>query len=109
MPAGANGKLYGAVTNQTIADELTKQGFQIERKRIEIPDNHIKSVGKYKVQVKLYENTTAEVTVAVQAQIAQVEEKQETSYKRQGQQRRKPRTPKTEVPITETENKPDSK
>ena len=32
MPAGPNGKLYGAVTNQTIADELQKLGFEIERK-----------------------------------------------------------------------------
>jgi large subunit ribosomal protein L9 len=36
MPAGANGKLYGAVTSQTVADELAKQGFQIERKRIDL-------------------------------------------------------------------------
>ena len=46
MPAGANGRLYGAVTNQTIADELAKAGFQIERKRIELPGNGFKSVGK---------------------------------------------------------------
>ncbi|MFZ5367340.1 MAG: 50S ribosomal protein L9 [Spirochaetota bacterium] len=77
MPAGANGKLYGAVTNQTIADELTKQGFQVERKRIEVPGNHIKSVGKFKVHVKLYENTTAEVTVVIQAQVTKTEEKHE--------------------------------
>jgi len=74
MPAGANGKLYGAVTSQTVADELAKQGFsQIERKRIELPGNHFKSVGKYKVTVKLYENAQAEVTVLVQGQQVKVE------------------------------------
>ncbi|WP_304222606.1 50S ribosomal protein L9 [Gracilinema caldarium] len=77
MPAGANGKLYGAVTNQTIADELIKQGFQVERKRIEVPGNHIKSVGKFKIHVKLYESTTAEVTVVIQAQVTKTEEKPE--------------------------------
>lgn len=77
MPAGANGKLYGAVTNQTIADELIKQGFQVERKRIEVPGNHIKSVGKFKIHVKLYETTTAEVTVVIQAQVTKTEEKPE--------------------------------
>lgn len=30
MPAGANGKLYGAVTSQTISDALKKAGFEIE-------------------------------------------------------------------------------
>ncbi len=68
MPAGANGKLYGAVTNQTIADELLKQGYEVERKRIEVPGLTIKSVGKYTVTVRLYESATASVTVTVEAQ-----------------------------------------
>ncbi|MDR0487569.1 MAG: 50S ribosomal protein L9 [Treponema sp.] len=68
MPAGANGRLYGAVTGQTIADELAKSGFQIERKRIEIAGNGFKSVGKYKAVVKLYENQSAEIGIAVIAQ-----------------------------------------
>jgi large subunit ribosomal protein L9 len=68
MPAGANGKLYGAVTSQTVIDELSKQGFQIERKRIEIPGNNIKSTGKYKFTVKLYGNTTAELFINIVAQ-----------------------------------------
>ena len=68
MPAGANGKLYGAVTNQTVADELAKQGYQIERKRIELPGANFKNVGKYKVVVKLYESAAAEVTVSVLGQ-----------------------------------------
>ena len=43
MPAGANGKLYGAVTTAVIADVLAKQGFEIERKlkeRCDIPVFH---------------------------------------------------------------------
>ena len=65
MPAGANGRLYGAVTNQTVADELAKQGYQIERKRIELQGMTFKSVGKYRVVIKLYESASAEVTVSV--------------------------------------------
>ena len=73
MPAGANGKLYGAVTNQTIADELAKQGFQIERKRIELAGNGFKSVGKYKATIKLYENQSAEIVITIIAQEIKVE------------------------------------
>ncbi|MDR1400583.1 MAG: 50S ribosomal protein L9 [Treponema sp.] len=79
MPAGANGKLYGAVTSQTIADELTKQGFPVERKRIELTGNSFKSVGKYKVSVKLYESAAAEMNVTVQAQEVKPETKPETA------------------------------
>jgi large subunit ribosomal protein L9 len=75
MPAGPNGKLYGAVTNQTIADELAKQDFVIERKRIEVPGNNIKSVGKYKVIIKLYENASAEVAIVVQGEAVKEEPK----------------------------------
>lgn len=68
MPAGSNGKLYGAVTASVIAEALAKLGFEIERKRIEIPGLAIKSVGNYHATVKLYEAAVAEIKVAVKAQ-----------------------------------------
>lgn len=68
MPAGPNGKLYGAVTNQTISDELQKLGFEIERKRIELPGLTFKSVGNYSATLKLYESAVATIPVVVEAQ-----------------------------------------
>lgn len=68
MPAGANGRLYGAVTAQTVADFLGKNGFEIERKRIDIPGISIKSVGNYHATIHLYETQVAEVKIAVKAQ-----------------------------------------
>ena len=65
MPAGANGRLYGAVTSQTVADELIKQGFQIDRKRIDLAGTGIKNTGKYKATVKLYENSQAEIQITI--------------------------------------------
>jgi large subunit ribosomal protein L9 len=73
MPAGANGKLYGAVTSQTIADELVKQGYRIERKRIELAGANFKSVGRYKAAVKLYESAAAEISVTVIGQEVKTE------------------------------------
>ncbi len=68
VPAGSNGKLYGAVTAQTVADYLNKNGFDIERKRIEIPGVSIKSVGNYHATVHLYEAAVAEIKISVKAQ-----------------------------------------
>jgi large subunit ribosomal protein L9 len=85
MPAGANGKLYGAVTSQTVMDELSKKGFQIERKRIELQGTNFKSVGKYKVVIKLYESAAAELTITVQGQV----EKTETPSTAAGGRRRR--------------------
>ena len=68
MPAGANGRLYGAVTTQTVADELANQGFQIDRKRIDLAGVGIKNVGKYKATIKLYENSQAEIQITIVGQ-----------------------------------------
>jgi large subunit ribosomal protein L9 len=100
MPAGANGKLYGAVTSQTVADELVKQGFQIERKRIEMSGTSIKSAGKYKVTVKLYENQSAEIQVTVIGQVI----KTETSHA----PARPPRRRREEAPSEEQQTQSES-
>jgi len=88
MPAGANGRLYGAVTNQTIADELVKKGFQIERKRIELSGNGFKAVGKYKAIVKLYENQTAEISIIIVAQEIKTEAVPSKPVQRRGRKDR---------------------
>lgn len=69
MPAGSNGKLYGSVTATVVAEALNKLGFEIERKRIEIPGLAIKSVGNYHAIVHLYESAVAEIKIAVKAQV----------------------------------------
>lgn len=68
MPAAANGKLFGSVSSLTVAEYLAKNGFDIERKRIDIPGVTIKSVGNYHCTIRLYESTIAEVKLSVTAQ-----------------------------------------
>ena len=103
MPAGANGRLYGAVTNQTVADELAKNGFQIERKRIELTGTGFKTIGKYKAVIKLYENQSSEISVTIIAQ----EIKSETpvakpTHRRKREETREAReAPAREVPVQE--------
>jgi len=102
MPAGANGKLYGAVTSQTVTDELAKQGYQIERKRVELAAGaNIKNVGKYKVVIKLYESAAAELTITVVGQEIKTETRS-SSANRPGKRRRdESREPKAEESAAE--------
>jgi len=65
MNAGQGGKLFGSVTNAMIADELQKEGIEIERKKIEVASNQIKMIGTYPVRVKLYENNDAQLKIKV--------------------------------------------
>lgn len=100
MPAGSNGKLYGAVSAHVVAEALAKLGFEIERKRIELPGSAIKSVGTYKVVIKLYEAQTAEIHVVVKAE--KIEETAETKPAKSG----KNRAPKAEEPKAEEAAQP---
>ncbi len=66
MTVGETGRLFGSVTNAMIAEELSKLGIEVERKRIEIPEHTIKTVGNFVVKVKLYGNEIASLKVTVE-------------------------------------------
>lgn len=67
VKAGEEGRLYGTVTTQMIADRLKSKGFEIDRKQITI-DPPIKQVGKYEVAVKLYSDVVAKLNLEVEAE-----------------------------------------
>ena len=63
---GGAGKLFGAVTNQEIADTLkAKTGIALDKRKIVISDP-IKNVGTYTVQCKLGYEITAPLTVKIE-------------------------------------------
>jgi large subunit ribosomal protein L9 len=103
MPAGANGKLYGAVTSQTVADELAKQGFQIERKRIDLATAGIKNAGKYKGIIRLYENSHAEIQLVIIGQEIKAETHAAPARppRRRRDEPHAAETPATESPVAE--------
>ena len=62
---GGNGRLFGSVTNQEIADALkAKTGITLDKRKIVISDP-IKNVGTYTVQCKLGYEITAPLSVKV--------------------------------------------
>lgn len=66
MPAGENGKLFGSLSSAGISERLESMGIEIQRRQIEIPEKTIKSVGTYKVRVRLYGEEEAQLTVTVE-------------------------------------------
>ena len=63
--AGEAGHLFGSVTNAEVADLLKAKGFIVDRHAITVP--HIKDVGAYTVEVRLYQGVIAKVTLDVTA------------------------------------------
>ncbi|RMG59716.1 MAG: 50S ribosomal protein L9 [Deltaproteobacteria bacterium] len=61
---GEEGKLFGSVTSSDIAEELSRMGYDVDRKQIEL-ESAIKSVGEYTVRVRVASGVTAELKVTV--------------------------------------------
>jgi len=62
---GGAGRLFGSVTNQEIADALSKTGVKLDKRKIVISDP-IKNVGTYTVTCKLGYEITAPLTVKIE-------------------------------------------
>lgn len=59
----AQGTIYGSVNNVQIADELSKLGFDIDRKLITIKD--VKTVGEHEATVRLHKEVAVQIPVTV--------------------------------------------
>ncbi len=51
--AGEDGKLFGTVTNQNLADMLTEKGFDIDRRKINL-DSDVKHLGEFSATIDLH-------------------------------------------------------
>ena len=63
---GANGHLYGAITNKEVAEHLKEKGIEIDKKQIDI--KQIKAVGEYSVDIKLGHGIYAKLDLVVEGE-----------------------------------------
>jgi len=62
---GEGGKLYGSITAKDIADALARRGINVDRHKVDL-EEPLKTLGTYKVAVKVYQGMAPEVTVIVE-------------------------------------------
>jgi large subunit ribosomal protein L9 len=65
VKVGEGGKLYGSITSKDIADALGRRGIDVDRHKIDL-DEPLKSLGTYKVAIKVFSGMTSEVTIVVE-------------------------------------------
>lgn len=65
VKVGEGGKLYGSITAKDIADALGRRGIEIDRHKVDL-DEPLKTLGTYKVAIRVYPGLTPEVTIAVE-------------------------------------------
>jgi large subunit ribosomal protein L9 len=66
--AGVDGRLFGSVTNADIAESLGKQGFEVRKAEIRMPQGPIKHIGETPIVVQLHTDVLANITVVVVAE-----------------------------------------
>lgn len=68
--AGAEGKLFGSIGTQDIADAVTAAGVEVERKEVRLPEGALRHVGEYDVEVHLHSDVDATIKVVVNGETA---------------------------------------
>ena len=63
--ASEEGKLFGSVTNADISEALKKQGFDIPKAAIRMPQGPLKNVGDHALKVALHADVVVSITVSV--------------------------------------------
>lgn len=62
---GESGKIFGSVNNIQLADEISKLGFNIDRKNVKIKDEPIKTVGTYQAEVTFHRDVVDTISFEV--------------------------------------------
>jgi large subunit ribosomal protein L9 len=68
--AGVDGRLFGSVTNFDIAEELSKQGYKVNKSQVRMPTGPIKTVGDSTVSVALHTDVVVDINVTVYGETA---------------------------------------
>jgi len=66
--AGVDGRLFGSVTNYDIAEAVSKQGFEVAKSEIRMPEGPLKTIGDHPVSVALHHDVVVDITVSVVAE-----------------------------------------
>jgi large subunit ribosomal protein L9 len=65
VKVGEGGKLYGSITAKDISDALGRRGIVVDRHKIDLAEP-LKTLGTYKVAIRVFPGLTPEVTIAVE-------------------------------------------
>ena len=68
VKAGEEGRLYGSVGTQDIADAVAAKGVAITRSEVKLPEGVIRALGEYDIDVHLHSDVTQAIRVSVVAE-----------------------------------------
>ncbi len=94
LKSGDKGRIFGAVTNKDIEAALTKIGYNVDRRRIRLPEP-IRKAGSSEVEIKLHAEVSVTIPVSVKIEILEEEKKEGEVSAASDKPRRGPRGKRT--------------
>lgn len=65
---GEEGKLYGSVGTQDIVEAMAREGHEVARREVRMPEGVIRVIGEYDIDLQLHSDVTVTVHVSVVAE-----------------------------------------
>jgi len=66
--AGAEGKLFGSVGTSDIAEAATREGHEISRSEVRMPNGPLRNVGEHMVEVHLHTDVDVQLPITIVAE-----------------------------------------
>lgn len=66
--AGEEGKLFGSVGTQNIADAITEAGSKVEKHEVRMPDGVIRHLGTYDIDINLHSDVVKTMSIEIAAE-----------------------------------------
>ena len=63
--AGEEGKLFGSIGTRDIADAVTAAGVAIDKSEVRLPEDALRELGEYEINVQVHGDVTAIIALAV--------------------------------------------
>ncbi len=63
--AGDEGKLFGSIGTNDIADAITAAGIEVAKSEVRLPEGAIRTTGEFSVSIQLHPEVTATVAIIV--------------------------------------------
>jgi len=68
IKTGKEGKMFGSITTKEIAKELKeKYNLDIPKKKIELEEEHIKTIGTYNIKIKIHSEVKIEMKLVIES------------------------------------------
>jgi len=68
VKAGEEGKLYGSVGTQDIADAIAAKGVEVDRSEVKLPEGTIRELGEYEIDIQPHSDVMVTIQLSVVAE-----------------------------------------